>query len=111
MPLVQACPTHPSPYRVRADGWFECPAGHELHPGDIDLDGPTVWAVDGSGVLRYVVDPTASLEEFGDVLDALAQGVDDCPDPLGMAHALIRMALSSCLDYVDAFRVGIAKSA
>ncbi|MFG2525946.1 hypothetical protein [Streptomyces sp. NPDC048527] len=74
------------------------------------MDGPTVWAVDASGVLGYVVDPTFSLEEFGDALDVLADGVDDCPDPAGMAHTLIRMALSACHDYVDAYRVGIAKT-
>ncbi|MFD8573686.1 hypothetical protein [Streptomyces sp. NPDC059639] len=86
-------------YRVRADGWFVCPAGHELAPADVDLDGMTTWAVDATGTLGSVVYPAYSLELIAEALDDLAESGNRS------AHDA---AYSACLDYVAAYRCGVA---
>jgi hypothetical protein len=84
-----------------------CPVGLELHPADIDLDGPTVWAVDASGTLGYVVDPARAIEALGEALDDLSSA-EESPDPDYAARTAFRNALDAFTDYADVYRVGVA---
>ncbi|MYT68265.1 MULTISPECIES: hypothetical protein [unclassified Streptomyces] len=94
-------------YRVRADGWFDCPAGHELAPADVDFDGMTTWAVDDSGTLGTVVCPSQSLHAIADALTDLDES-DYTADPAHAARAALDTAYSACVNSIAAYRCGIA---
>ncbi|MFI6881115.1 hypothetical protein ACIBL6_47495 [Streptomyces sp. NPDC050400] len=86
-------------YRVRPDRWFECPAGHELAPRDVVVDGMDEWAVDASGVLGTVVHPSFSLEQIAEAHDVLTATGD---------RTAFDAAAEACRAFLDAYRVGVA---
>ncbi|MFJ4717477.1 hypothetical protein [Streptomyces sp. NPDC088785] len=94
-------------YRACADRRFACPAGHHLAPVDVDLDGRTEWAVDGTGTLGYVVSPSYSLDLIAEALGDLAES-SGCADPEYARRAALDDAYTACLDYVAAYRCGVA---
>ncbi|MDQ8707961.1 hypothetical protein RCO28_36670 [Streptomyces sp. LHD-70] len=87
---------------MRADAWFVCPAGHELHPDDVDLDGVTEWAVDPSGTLGYVTEPAYALACLTDTLDEL-----DDADHQGWIDMATHDAFTASCDYVTAYDTGL----
>ncbi|MEU6381896.1 hypothetical protein [Streptomyces sp. NPDC046909] len=94
-------------WRVRPDGWFECPNGHELAPSDIDLDSGLVWAVDTRGVLGYVVKPSKSLELIAEASEELHDS-GGCADAEYAARTAMRKAYDACCDFVSAYHAGVA---
>lgn len=87
-------------FGVRPDGWFECPAGHELAPQDIQLDSPCIWMAASSGVLGNVVEASYSLEVIAEALNDLAESGNS---PYA-AKETFETAYGAYLDYVTAYR-------
>ncbi|MFJ6393968.1 hypothetical protein ACIQJT_41055 [Streptomyces sp. NPDC091972] len=101
------CTSEAATFRVRPDRVFECPQGHEITVRDICLDEMNVWAVDASGTLGYVVSPVFSLEVIAEALEDLAN-CDSWPHPEYAARVALDTAFKACVDYVAAYRVGVA---
>ncbi|MER6466445.1 hypothetical protein ABT278_39090 [Streptomyces sp. NPDC001228] len=100
------CSTGPgSEFRALADGLFACPAGHLLAPQDVDLDGPTVWAVDASGILGYVTDH--ALESLGEALADFGDA-HESHNPAYAAKSSLRSAVDAFAKYATAFLAGVA---
>ncbi|MGW2689631.1 hypothetical protein ACWC6I_41570 [Streptomyces sp. NPDC001414] len=102
------CSTGPgSEFRALPDGLFACPASHSLAPQDIDLDGPTVWAVDPSGTLGYVTDPNHALESLGEALADLGDA-HESRNPAYVATNSLQNAVDAFREYTAAFLAGVA---
>ncbi|MFJ5646350.1 hypothetical protein [Streptomyces sp. NPDC093223] len=102
------CSTGPgSEFRALADGLFACPAGHLLAPQDVDLDGPTVWAVDPSGTLGYVTHPDHALESLGEALADFGDA-HESHNPAYAATSSLRSAVDAFGEYAAAFLAGVA---
>ncbi|MFF4903200.1 hypothetical protein [Streptomyces sp. NPDC001068] len=96
-----------SEFYALPDGLFACPAGHPLAPQDVDLDGPTVWAVAPSGILGYVTDPDHALESLGEALADLGDA-HELPNPSYAAMCSLRSAVDAFGEYAAAFLAGVA---
>ncbi|MDO0939229.1 hypothetical protein QQY66_48885 [Streptomyces sp. DG2A-72] len=91
-----------SAYGIRPDGLFGCPeCGNLLDSRDIDLDGFEVWAVDETGTLGKVHDPTEARERLHEYL---AEYLDEPLDSHFEASLLnsFEWAAADILDAMDA---------
>ncbi|MFD4483475.1 hypothetical protein ACFWPU_46320 [Streptomyces sp. NPDC058471] len=100
------CAIAPTPLFALPSRTFACVCGHELAPADVvpNLDGGRLWAVDPTGALGWVIDPTLSLEVIAEALDELAESGGS----KYAARAALDKAYAACADYVAAYHVGIA---
>jgi hypothetical protein len=60
--ICVTCGTHP--FTAGPDGNFHCPCGSSIAPGDVDLDGQTVWAITPAGLLARLSSPAAAWERY-----------------------------------------------